>query len=79
MKGKLELLQEFSERVDMRNSRERSIIMKLLKLVLFVVIFLSVVAIGGCLEELRGTVDIDEINYSLYGPLGYDMNEETCG
>ncbi len=45
--------------------------MKLLKLVLFVLIFLSIFAISGCLEELRGTVAMEEINYSLYGPLGY--------
>jgi hypothetical protein len=45
--------------------------MKLQKLFLFVVIFLSIIAISGCLEELRGTVDIEKINYSLYGPLGY--------
>jgi hypothetical protein len=50
--------------------------MKLLKLVLFVVIFLSIIAIGGCLEELRGTADIDEINYSLYGPRGHDTANE---
>ncbi len=49
--------------------------MRLLKLVLFVVIFLSIVAIGGCLKELRGTVDIEAINYSLYGPRGHETNE----
>jgi len=47
--------------------------MKLLKLVLYVVIFLSIVAISGCLEELRGTVDMEEINYSLYGPGRQDV------
>jgi hypothetical protein len=52
------------------------IIMKLLKLVLFVVIFLSSGAIGGCLEELHGTVDIEAINYSLYGPRGHDTTNE---
>lgn len=50
--------------------------MKLQKLVLFVLIFLFIVAISGCLEELRGTVNMDEINYSLFGPGGRDYMSE---
>jgi hypothetical protein len=50
--------------------------MKLQKLLLFVVIFLSVVAISGCLEELRGTVNMEEINYALFGPGGRDYTSE---
>ena len=47
--------------------------MKLLRQALFVVILLFVGTICGCLEERRGTVDIEAINYSLYGPRGHDI------
>ena len=50
--------------------------MKLLKLFLFIVIFLSIVAISGCLEGLRGTVNMEEINSSLFGPGEIDIPNE---
>ncbi len=47
--------------------------MKLLNIVLFVVIFLSIVAISDCLEEPPRTVVTEGINYSLLHSVNSDM------
>ncbi len=56
-----------------KQMNQKKITMKLLKLLLFITLFLFTMTIAGCLEERRGTVDLAEINYSLYGPFEMDV------
>jgi len=51
--------------------------MKALRLIMIVAVMLFVVATTtGCMENMRGQVDMDEINYALYGPHGTDLSME---
>lgn len=56
-----------------KQMNQKKVITKLLKLVLFITLFLITVTIAGCMEERRGTVDLAKINYSLYGPFEMDI------
>ncbi len=47
--------------------------MKLLNIILFVVIFLSIIAISDYLKEPRGKAIIEGINYSLLHSVNSDM------
>lgn len=51
--------------------------MKALRLILILAVLMLVVAVtSGCTEEMRGQVDIHEINYALYGPHETDTSME---
>ncbi len=56
-----------------KQMNQKKVITKILKLVLFITLFLITVTIAGCMEEQRGTVDLAKINYSLYGPFEMDI------
>jgi hypothetical protein len=51
--------------------------MKALRMILILAVLVLVVAVtSGCTEEMRGQVDIHEINYALYGPHETDISME---
>jgi hypothetical protein len=51
--------------------------MKMLRLIMIVAVLLMVVAVtSGCTEQIRGQVNINEINYALYGPHETDTSME---
>jgi hypothetical protein len=51
--------------------------MKALRLIMIVAFMMFIAATtSGCLEEMRGQADLQEINYSLYGPHETDMSME---
>lgn len=51
----------------------RESIMKFLKLLFFITILMFICTFAGCLEQQRGTVDLTDINRSLYGPFEMDV------
>jgi hypothetical protein len=56
---------------------DRRIKMKALRMIMIIAVMLFIVAtISGCLEENRGQVNLQEINYSLYGPHETDISME---
>ena len=51
--------------------------MKAIRMIMIIAVMLFVVAtISGCLEENRGQANLQEINYSLYGPHETDTSME---
>ena len=47
--------------------------MKFLKLLFFITILMFICTFAGCLEQQRGTVDLADINRSLYGSFEMDV------
>lgn len=51
--------------------------MKALRLIMIIAIMMFVVTTTtGCTEEMRGQVDLQDINYALYGPHETDTSME---